>query len=161
MEKTKLIDIKAESLPWQAKLIGVLMALGGLSLFTSSLWWLAILLVLGGLGMVTMYSGTEIDPAKKTYREYNSFLLLKTGSSSPYQFVEKIFINSEKTSQKMYTAHTLNSSTFHNVHYNAFIKFDNGEKIFLTTRKEKPKLMAMLTPIAQTLDTVVVDNTVQ
>lgn len=59
----------------------------------------------------------------------------------------------------MYTAHTLNSSTFRSVIYNAYAKFDDGKKIFLTSRKDKVKLVNFLTPVVTALDVDLVDNT--
>jgi hypothetical protein len=156
--KTK-IDIKAESFPWQAKV------LGGLFLFVAfviiiTYWWLAIILTLVGLILITGYSGTEIEPGSKTFREYTSYLFFRTGAIEKYSGIERVFINDAKMSQKMYTAHTLNSSTFSSVIYNAYAKFDDGKKIFLTSRKDKAKLLKLLNPVVASLGVDLIDNTI-
>lgn len=152
------IDIKAESFPWQAKLLGALFLFAGFTLFLTY-WWLAIILALVGLVLLTGYSGTEIEPDSKTFREYTSYLTFRTGSMEKYQGIEKFFINDAKVSQTMHTAHTTNSATFHSRIYNAYAKFDNGNKIFLTSRKDKTKLLRLLRPIAADLKVELVDNT--
>jgi hypothetical protein len=156
--KEKVLDIKAESFPWQAKLIGALllmMAIGTLANY----WWLSIILVVGAAFLFTGHSGTEIDGANKTFREYNSYLFVKIGDSKKYNGIDRIFINGSKVSQRMYTAHTTSSNTFTHLVYDAYLKFDNGEKIFLTGRKDKNKLIRVLEPVVKRLKVQVVDNT--
>jgi hypothetical protein len=60
----------------------------------------------------------------------------------------------------MYSAHTLNSSTLRSVIYNAHLKFDDGKKIFLTSSKNKSRLLTNLNPVASALGIDLVDNTV-
>ncbi len=154
----KVIDIKAESFPWQAKLIGALLLIISLSTL-ASYWWLSIILVIAAVFLFTGHSGTEIDDMNKTFREYNSYLFVKIGDTKKYNGIERIFINGSKESQTIYTAHTTSSSTFTNIVYDAYLKFDNGEKIFLTGRKDKQKLIQVVNPVAKSLNVELVDNT--
>lgn len=154
----KIIDIKAESFPWQAKLIGALLILLAIGTM-ANYWWLSIILFVGAIFLFTGHSGTEIDNINKTYREYNSYLFVKIGDSKKYNGVERIFINSAKETQTMYTAHTTSGSTFTNIVYDAYLKFDNGEKIFLTGRKDKQKLIEVLNPVVKNLNIELVDHT--
>jgi hypothetical protein len=59
-------------------------------------WWLAAIIAGLGLVPVTGYSGTEIDPRSRTFREYTSYLFLRKGMSEKYHGIEKIFINEAK-----------------------------------------------------------------
>ncbi|MDZ4716449.1 MAG: hypothetical protein SH819_13380 [Cytophagales bacterium] len=157
MKETK-IDMKAESLPWQAKFLGVLFVLAAVAVMISY-WWLSILLIVAGVTLLTGYSGTEIDVVSKTFREYHSYLFIRSGATEKYNTIDRIFINYSKVTEKMYTAHTLNSSTFRSILYNAYLKFDDGKKIFLTSRKNKAKLIRILEPVAVVLETQLVDTT--
>jgi hypothetical protein len=152
------IDIKAESLPWQVKLIGALLIVAALSVLVNY-WWLSIILVLVGLMLLTMHSGTQINVSDGTFREYNSYLFFRTGVTEKYNRIEKVFINSAKVSQKMYTPRTLSSSTFENIVFNAYLKFDDGRKIFLTSRENKDELIKILDPITTLLKVEITDNT--
>jgi hypothetical protein len=156
--KEKVLDIKAESFPWQAKLIGALLLMIAIGTLTNY-WWLSTILFIGAVFLFTGHSGTEIDGINKTFREYNSYLFVKFGETKKYNGIEKIFINGSKESQTMYTAHTTSSTTFTHLVYDAYLKFDNGEKIFLTGRKDKNKLIRVLEPVVKRLTVQVVDNT--
>ena len=153
-----IINIKAESFPWQIKLIGILFLIVAISVL-ANFWWLSLILAVLSLLILTGHSGTEINVSDKTFREYNSYLSIRRGDRLKYDEIERIFINSAKVSQKMYTAHTLNSSTFHSVVYNAYLKLD-GRKIFLTGRKDKAQLIRILKPVASALRTEITDNTI-
>lgn len=59
----------------------------------------------------------------------------------------------------MYTAHTLNSSTFSDVVYSAFLKFDTGTKVLIQRNKNKATLIKNIQAIAGTLNTEVFDTT--
>jgi hypothetical protein len=98
-------------------------------------------------------------PESNSYREYNSILFIKTGKGKKYQRIEKIFINPVRVSKTIYTAHTSNSSTFQDVEYNAYLKFSDGEKIFLLSGKNKNRIRNRLKIIAETLNIPLQDNT--
>lgn len=157
--KDKIINITAESLPWQAKLIGALFLFGAIAIISTA-WWLSLIFALIGLTVLTAYSGTEINFANNTYREYNSTLFIRKGASKKFCSIEKVFINKAKVSQRMYTAHTSKSSTFHHIIFNAYLKFDDGTKIFLTSRKNKDQLMKIMEPITTILAMDLADDTV-
>lgn len=153
------VDIKAESLPWYFKLTGLLLIIFSLATLSGSYWWVALILIPIGAILITYVSGTEIDIVKKNYREYNSILFLKRGERENFQEIEKIFINASKVTSQMHTAHTSNGSTFTHTEYNAYLKFSNGKKIFLTSKKDKKVLISQLQTIANQLETELVDYT--
>lgn len=161
MTESKTIDIISGRLfPFHFMVLGVIFFIAGGALFSSHPVISIILMVIAAI-ILSSYSGTQIIPSSKTYREYNSFLFIKNGQSKKYDGIEKIFINSGKVSQKVYTAHTLNSSTFKHVEYNAYLKFTNGTKIFLASDKNKIRLVNKVNAIARKLNTLVTDSTAQ
>lgn len=154
-----LFDMKSEKLfPLHFRFVGGVLVVVGLVVLLPSPILAVILLVLGG-ALLTGIAGVEFDNQAKTYREYNSCFFLKNGVRKKYDSVEKIFINSMKVSQRMYTAHTNHSSNFHQVEYNAYVKFGEYQKIYLKSMKDKESLLKALSPLAQYLDTQVVDHT--
>jgi len=154
-----MIDIKSGPLvPWHFRFVGLLVLVVGIALLLSKLL-LAFILIVIGLFFVSAYEGTEIDEAKKVYREYTSFFfLMKTGKTEGYESIERLFITRGKESQQMYTAHTTHSSTFENVVYNGYVKFSNGEKIHLLSEKNKDKLIKKLIPLKEALSIDIVDH---
>lgn len=157
----KAIDIKAESLPWQVKLLGVIFLFGALIALTDyNYWWHSISFVVIGLVLLSWHSGIEIDPVSRTFRGYNSCLFIRGGTTEKYNEVVKVFISPSRVSQTMYTARTSHSSTFRYVVFNAYLKFDDGRKIFLTSRKNKVKLIKLLNPVVTALSVDLTDNTV-
>lgn len=152
-----MIDIKSGPLfPWQFRLVAVLAIIGAVAIFQDHYWVSAVLILVGVIGLVS-YEGTEVNAENKTFREYTSLLFIKTGKFSNYLEVEKIYITRSKQSQQMYTAHTTHSSVFEDVVYNAFLKFESGEKVHLLTSKDKDKLVKVLEPLCKKLTMDVVD----
>jgi hypothetical protein len=120
---------------------------------------LALILIGVSVLVWSGYSGTEVDVVHKLYREYTSFFGIKQGKHLEFSHVEKIFVNRTKKTQRLYTAHTNHSSVFTNDEYNAFLKFGDGTKILLLTRRNKKKLLLALRKVAAALHVPVVDNT--
>ena len=61
-------------------------------------------------------------------------------------------------SQKIYTRANL-GTTFHNVEYDAYLKFENGEKVFLSNKKDKKELLEKLKKLAVFFELEISDNT--
>lgn len=153
------IDIKAGRLfPFHFLILGGIFLFAALVVVVSHPIIAGILALLG-LFIITAYEGTEIDPHSKTYREYHSFLFLKSGKRVNFNSVEGVFIHKAKVSQKLFTAHTMNSSTFTHVEYHAYLKLDH-EKIFLTRGKDKKKVVEKARSIASSLNASVFDYAV-
>jgi hypothetical protein len=154
-----IVDIRSGSLfPFPFLVLGAGVLLAGLGIFMSYPIISLFLLVTAAF-VLTAHEGTEIDSASHTYREYQSFLFIKKGKPKKYERIEKIFVNAGKVSQKIYTAHTSSSSTFSSIEYNAYLKFSDGVKIFLLSKKSKEKLLQKLNDAARVLGVAVVDNT--
>jgi|SRR5687768_10323487 len=153
------IDIKAGKLfPFHFLILGGILLFAGVIVAANYPIATAILVPLGLL-IVTAYEGTEIDAGARTFREYNSFLFIKSGKKIKYKTLEGIFIHKAKVSQKMFSPRTMNSSTFTHVEYNAYLKTDR-EKIFLMSGKNKMKLLEKVRSIAGVLNTPVADHAV-
>lgn len=153
------IDIKAGKLfPFHFLILGGILLFAGVIVAANYPIATAILVPLGLL-IVTAYEGTEIDAGARTFREYNSFLFIKSGKKIKYKTLEGILIHKAKVSQKIFSPRTMNSSTFTHVEYNAYLKTDR-EKIFLMSGKNKMKLLEKVQSIAGVLNTPVADHAV-
>ena len=154
----KQIDIKYGRLfPWPFLLIAIIIFIVAVSLIIEKPIVAGVLVAVSGF-ILTGYEGTVIDKTSRTYLEYKSFFFFKTGSKKKYSDVEKIFVNISKSTQRLYTAHTSHSSTFSNVVFNAFLKFNDGEKIKLKSKRSKAQLIKYLEPISRFLNVPIEDN---
>ena len=153
----KKFDFKGGKLfPWHFQLVGLLLGLGGLAAIVGSPIIAPFFILIGAL-ILTAYSGVEFDG--DSFKEYNSFLFMKNGKKKRLGGVEKIFVNSRRMSQKIYTVHTNASVTAKNIEYSAYLKFENGIKIHLADEKNKGKLMERLGPLRDFFGTHIQDNT--
>lgn len=159
MTETK-IDIRSGSLfPWHFQLIAILILIAGIILLIQKPLVGCILVIASGF-MLSASSGTEIDKAKNSYREYMSFyFILKNGRWRKFTGAEKLFINSSSKSSRMYTAHTNHSSVYSTKEYNAYLKLVDGTKIHLLSSRKKDKLVATLNKAARFLNVPLQDNT--
>lgn len=153
------VDIRFGFLfPWTFRFIGVILILAA-AITVTEIGWYAILVLTPGVLLSLASEGFEIDTIRKIYREYYSFIFIKAGKYLPYESIEKLIVNRSQESQRIYSAHTSQSSTFTNEVFNAYLKFSSGEKILLRKGNKKEKLMEQLNLISQSLQTQVIDNT--
>jgi len=154
-----IIDIKAESFPWHFKFVGVVLLVLAVVML-NVLWYVSPIFLLIGTIMLSTCSGTVFNAEMKMYREYHAILFVKAGEWKKYDYIEKIFINASKESQQVHPAHTNDSTTFYYTSYDAYLKFSNGQKIYLMSKKDKAALVKKLKPVAEVLKTELVDYTV-
>ena len=153
------VDIKGARLfPFPFLVLGAGFLLAGLGVFVIQPI-VSLVLTVFGLSIITGFEGTEVYPDSRTYREYNSFLFFKTGRAKRFESIEKIFINSGKVSQRIYTTHTMSSSTFTNIEYNVYLKFTEGEKVFLFSGRSRKNILRRAADIARALNTSLDDYT--
>lgn len=145
-------------LPWTFRFLGGLLILISIFLFFKSPW-LSPLLGLPGFLLIFVYEGTEIDHGKKLYREYTCFIVFRTGPFKSYEVIEKVFINKVQQSQKMYSYHTGQGSTFSDVVFNGYLKFESSAKILLIKDKNKDRVLRMLEKISIPLKLKISDHT--
>lgn len=160
--KNNKFDIKiSEGFPWYFKILAGIFIIISL-LVISNYPFVAAILSFLSLLIFTARSGLEIDLEKNKYRQYMSFFwVIRMGKPVKIKDVEYIFINSDKVSRKIYTAHTSHSSTFKDREYNAFIKFSNGDKIKIMSRKKKQPLLEYSSALAKQMETSIVDYTTE
>lgn len=157
-EELQQLDFKSGKLfPFPFQVVAVLFIIAAVAFFATYAFVSLVLLLLSAL-ILTAHAGVEFNLSGRTYREYNSFLFIKSGKILPYPGVEKVFINAGRVSQRMYTAHTTTSAVFSNTEYRGYVKLLNGSKIFLTSSKNKEKLVNRLTPLLDYLQTELVDH---
>lgn len=161
MQKNKF-DIKTgEKFPWPFLLLAVIFIIIALAVIAD---YPAIAAILSFLALLifTGRGGLEIDLENQTYREYMSFLfIMRMGKPVKFDSVENIFINTGNVGRKISTAHTSHSTTFKNQVYNAFIKFSNGDKVKIMSRKKKQPLLDYSAALAQQMHASVVDYTAE
>ena len=151
MKKQETIDVKYGSLfPWTFRLVALLISIFAISLIIDRTVVAIILLILCGF-VLTGTEGTVINTLSSTYMEYKSFYFIKWGAKIKYPEMEKLYVTSTKSKQKMYTAHTLHSSTFEKVDYHGFLKFTDDTTIKLLSRRKKQTLLEQLQKISDEL----------
>ena len=158
MKKDK-IDIQTGILfPWHFQLIAALVfAVGLVAIIEKPM--LSVILLAGSLFILTGRSGVIINRAENVYQEYMSFFFIKNGKKIRYTGIEKIFVSTSKVSQRMHTAHTNHSSVFSQIEFNGYLKFDNGVKVHLSSKRNKEKLLKELHRISSFLNAPLEDNT--
>lgn len=153
-----MIDIRfGFFFPWPVRLAALFGIIGAFGIMQSSLLGSLILFLVSAL-ILTSAEGTEINTANNTYREYTSYMFLKSGKFNSFPPIEKIYITKGKETQTMHTAHTNHSSTFESILHNGYLKFSSGEKIHLLREKKKDSLIQKLTPLSQGLKVEIVDH---
>jgi hypothetical protein len=140
---SETFDFKSELLfPFHFHLLGIVFFITGILSFIYMLY-LAPILILVSLFIITAYRGVDFNRIEKKYREYNSFFFLKFGNWEKYEQVEKIFVNTSANSQKIFTMVT-GGITVKSQEFNAYLKFDSGTSIFLIRKKDKKKLLGRI-----------------
>lgn len=118
--------------------------------------WAGLLILLGAIILTTAYV-TEIDPAKREYRDYLSVMGFAVDEErSSYIAIQKIIITKKNHSQMLNSrsrSRQLDWSMF-----TATIVFDNDQTLDLLTRNERSKLLTEIKPFAETLKTDVEDQ---
>jgi len=153
-----MIDLRFGYLfPWPFRLVAALGVFGAVAIIVPyPLWSLALLLV--SVFVLVSSEGTEINLANNTFREYTSYLFIKSGKFSRVPPIEKIFITKGKESQQVHTAHTNHSATFESSVFNGYLKFSSGEKIHLLRYKKKDLVIQKLVPLSDGLKVDIVDH---
>ncbi len=156
----KKINILGDMLfPIQFQFLGILLLIGGFVVATQNIF-IGYSLMFLALMIFTGRDGVVFYPSQKQYRPYRSFLLFKIGKKRSYEAIEKIFLNSGKYNQKMYTMHTLQHIEKRGIEFNVYVKLDEDHKIYLGHHKDKEKLLTRFRRIAEILNTPFQDNTI-
>ena len=157
MDTSKIIFISGKLFPFQFQYFAGLLFIFTLLLLFLHPYYSPIPLILA-LIIFTGYYGLEINSVKKEYRTYNSILFIKTGSWESFDSIEKIFITTSSQTQKVYTRVT-DGPTIRKKYYNAYLKFNGGDKVFLIAKKTKNSLIKKLRRLSDQLSLEITDNT--
>jgi hypothetical protein len=148
-------------LPRNFRLFGIFIFLFGIGLMANNISPLSIIGGIAGLTLgficFTTNSRLEIDIANRTFHDYIWILGLKTSKPERYISVDKIFINRVKSSTRTHSF-TGKVNSFQDIYFKAFMKLDNGEKIFLQESKNIDQLLKYITDYAKRLNCEVQDN---
>lgn len=144
--------------PWHFRLFGLLLIFGGVAAFSVHIV-LFIIMELIGAALVGLKSGISIEVQEGKYQIFNSLFGLRFGSRFKLKRIEKIYLNQNQVKSKMYSAHTATGYTSEDTSYDGYLKFIDGEKIYLKSDKQKKDIDTELKSLAQHLNTEYYDNT--
>ena len=146
--------------PWHFRLFGILLLLGGLAASTVNLI-LSLVMGVVGFTLISLRAGIFFDLENKSYQPFHSILGLKFGKKLLLKEIEKIYLNQNQERRKMYSAHTATGHTSENTIYDGYLKFIDGEKVYLKSSKKKNAINLELKSLAQYLHVSFIDNTRQ
>jgi hypothetical protein len=137
--------------------VGLLAAGGGL--IQSGRFILGLVALFLAAMVLTAHYGIKIHQKNKTYNDFLSILGFVSGEEKSYRIVDYVFIKSSKKSQTMNSLIT--SRTFTDDFYDGYIKFDEDEKVYLLTHKNKARVMTTLEELSSGLGVDIVDHTIE
>jgi hypothetical protein len=135
---------------------GGVLLLVALILFLRGTLLVPLLLTLISLVFITGHHGLEIDPHRKTYREYLSFCWLRFGTYKSYRQLSRIMVHGSQVGQTIF-AMSNHASVYYHTEYDSYLYFDNGTRIHLLTRRSKEKLMQKVNRMAADMEVSVQD----
>jgi hypothetical protein len=155
MNSSKIIFRSGNLFPFQFLYFAVLLSIFSLLLLISYPYFSPLPLI-PALIIFTGSYGLEIMPKNKKYRVYNSFLFVRKGKWKAYTAMERIIITTSSEVQKVYTRVT-EGSTIRKKYFNAFIKFKDGDKVFLQSKKLKKSLLKDVHKLNEQLELEITD----
>lgn len=156
MDTSKIIIRSGNLFPFQFQYFAILLSIFSLLLLISYPFFSPLPLILALIIFTGSY-GLEIMPDKKEYRTYNSLFFVKKGKWRTYNSVEKIFITTSSETQKVYTRVT-EGPTIRKKYFNAFIKFEDGDKVFLISHKSKAAVIKKLHRLSDRIGQEITDH---
>ncbi len=157
MDTSKVIFRSGGLFPFQFQYFAILLSIFSLLLLIRYPIFSPLPLI-PALMIFTGSYGLEIIPEQKRYRAFNSILFIKKGQWKSYSAIEKIYITTSSRSQKIYTRVT-DGPTIQNKYYNAYMKFSEGNKEFLQSKKHKKALIKNLQILSDKFGMEIIDQT--
>jgi hypothetical protein len=142
---------------WPFLIVGVAMSFFGLMALIEGLWWVALLLELVSLLIMTTHYRVAINFAENTFHDYVWVLGMKVGEKGSFDAVEYVFVKRAKVSQTVHAR--VASTTIQKEVYDGYLKFSNGNTIHLLTKDSQKAVLHKLRMVAVKLHTTVVDYT--
>lgn len=150
-------DLKSDLLfPFPIPLLGFAMVIVGAFVVIVN-YIAAPIIIFFGAVLITGRQGIVFS--ETDYSEYYSFItFIRFSRKKSMKPVEKIFINASKVSQKVNTMVTTGITT-RNIEYSGYLKFEDGNKLYLKSRKNKESLIEELQALSDFLNTQLEDRT--
>jgi hypothetical protein len=135
-----------------------LIAIFGLYIITTSPVW-GVILCLGGLVMATTHYVTFVNPERKEYGDYLSFLGIRLNAEyGRFETMHKVVITKETFSYKAATRYSDRTGTYRA--YTAVLLFSRDQTLELTTATEKREVLRKIKALCLQLNVGVEDLTV-
>jgi hypothetical protein len=105
----------------------------------------------------SMYYILEIDPESKTISEITWIAGFQKPKRTPFESIEKIFINETRQQQQMTSwAGQVRTSRFKELV--AYLKLEDGRKFYLLSAADAVDMRSKIEPLSKKLDCQVVEN---
>jgi len=120
--------------------------------------WITYFTILFCIAIITTHWRVHIDLGRREYREYVWLLGIKIGQLEKFNEIEYIFIKTNdvvETLRGQYSTSRLERTVF-----DAYLKFNENNKILIVRQNGKSRLRKKLNPIASYLNVKVVDYSV-
>ena len=153
-----IVDVRFGALlPWTFHVLAGVSLLVAVALVMKFPLLAAIIAVVAIL-ILSAGEGTQIDFAQKRYREYTSFWFVRTGTWTPYDTIDALFVNANKMRQRIGTYQII-TSEFMFTEYRLYLRINYDEKILLKKSKNRRALLRDATGIGKQLNMDVADYT--
>jgi hypothetical protein len=157
MDISKITFRSGNLFPFQFQYIAIVLSIFSLLLLIVYPFFSPLPLI-PALIIFTGSYGLEIMPEEKQYRAFNSILSIKRGQWKSYSAIEMIYLTTSSRSQKVYTRVT-EGPTIRKKYYNAYVKFADGNKEFLQSKKTKSVLIKNLEKLSDQVGLEITDHT--
>lgn len=145
--KSDTYTLKSNRLfPFQFQLVGWTFLLSGMVAIVF-LPILAFFLLLVALLILIAYRGITFNRNARSYRIFHSFLCFKSGKKASYENIDSLYIHTSRMSQRVNTMITTGITTS-TTEYDAYLKLDGAQRIYLMSHKNKARLLDKLSPLA-------------
>lgn len=134
--------------------IGYFLILGSLILVLEGIYFVAPIIAIMGVFILTTRYGLEMDPTKKLYKDYIRLLGWKKGEYLPYNDLLYLSIVQKRMKQKLRMR--IASSIIYFEVYQGYLKLDH-ENIYLTNSKKKMGLIRKMNDFGERLGVEVKD----
>jgi hypothetical protein len=149
------VDLKTSPyFPSTWRLVAVIFTVAGFLVVFANVF-IGVVMVVGGVLVVTTHYRIEVDFNRGTYHDYTWILGIRSGERGRFDRIEYIFINKNKVSQTI--GNRVTSTTLTGYDYNGYLKFSETQKIHLRSDTSKRKLVRHMQVLAADLKCTVRD----
>lgn len=131
------------------KILAGLFAGAGLFAALEATYWLAFLLILIALVILTTQYKLSIDAENRTYVEYLWILGAKNGERQSFQHLNEVYVKPERYAQRIHSFS--NDKVIRFTVYAVYIRVDHDNQLFAGESKNKEKAVERAQQIADRL----------